>query len=249
MPGAALLLVSLILLCIYVYSFGSTQPGIINTYIIKTNICMALLAAPQYISLVCYFVYLLLNSQFYHISSHIRVAYFALFSMFFVINTIQLCLVFPLLRNDAFFLEWKSKSFKNNFRFTFIMAISVLLNCKIFFLLFSGLWKVPVTCCQISAQTLQVINKRLKIIYLCNIIFIECTMTAYVIYTVLLENYFVTDFRLLYGTLDLALLCISCIIIEIIFIARGLEIPSIYKKYILEKVSNKSIAAWSEKLP
>lgn len=74
-------------------------------------------------------------------------------------------------------------------------------------------------------------------------------MAAYVIYTVVLENYFVTDFRLLYGTLDLALLCVSCIIIEIIFIARGLEVPSIYKKYILEKVSNKSIAAWSEKLP
>lgn len=154
MPGTGILFISCLLLWIYLCERQEVnlcpapiQLRVQNTLIVKLNAALALLAIPQSLSLVCYFIYFVLNFETSHHSSLLNFAYYALFACFYALNTIQFFLVLLPMRTDLLFVAWKNRSPKNSSRFTLVMVNALLLNKKMFFLLFSGVWKIPATSC------------------------------------------------------------------------------------------------------
>ena len=100
MPGTGILFISCLLLWIYLCERQEVnlcpapiQLRVQNTLIVKLNAALALLAIPQSLSLVCYFIYFVLNFETSHHSSLLNFAYYALFACFYAFNTIQFFLV------------------------------------------------------------------------------------------------------------------------------------------------------------
>ena len=53
-----------------------------------------------------------------------------------------------------------------------VNVFALLLNKKIFFVIFSGVWRISITCCQASAVCVEQISKRVKIICFVGLIFV-----------------------------------------------------------------------------
>lgn len=66
------------------------------------------------------------------------------------------------------------------------MVFSMLLNRKIIVFIFTGLFRIPITCCQISGLKLQTLGRKLKIICVFGIILIEVPLIAYSIFNIII---------------------------------------------------------------
>lgn len=62
----------------------------------------------------------------------------------------------------------------------------ILINRKIFYILFSGFWRIPITCCQISKTSIDIISKKIKMLTIIGIIIVELPIIGYVIYTAMI---------------------------------------------------------------
>lgn len=75
---------------------------------------------------------------------------------------------------------------KNYKRYLIVMITSLILNRKIFHILFSGFYRIPITCCQISNTSINILIKRIKILCIIGICTVEIPVIGYVIYTLIL---------------------------------------------------------------
>lgn len=134
-------------------------------------------------------------------------------------------------------------------RFVIVGLTSLIFSWKVVIGIFSGFWRIPITCCQVSGLYLDILSKRIKIFCVISVIVIDMPLLAYTIYVSYIEKYSITNYKLFFSSLDLSIISAISIIISIIFLIREFQIPAPYKKYILEKVSNRSLAAYSIQVP
>ena len=121
------------------------------------------------------------------------------------------------------------------------------LNKKIIYIILSGFLKMPFTSCQINYKTLHSI-KKFNVFHAIGLFLIELPYIGFSIYLIMVEKYNLVNYKLLFALIDAAVMSLISIIVSIVFMVKDYETPRPYKKYIIEGISNLSLAAFSEEL-
>lgn len=87
-------------------------------------------------------------------------------------------------------------------------------------LMFSGFWRIPITCCQVGGLCLEGLTKKIKIFCGISMVFIDLPLLAYTIYVSYIEKYSINNYKLFFGSLDLSIISSISLIISIIFLIR-----------------------------
>lgn len=128
----------------------------------------------------------------------------------------------------------------NKFR-TYIITAFSYINKQFFFILFSGIFNIPFTAFELTLD---------KIFYICHSLYFLLDIGIFIIgFTIIyIEETASYNYKLFFSALDIVLIYGFTIIYQVIFLLLiGKQLPpSTYTKYILPKISCRSLPALSE---
>ena len=69
---------------------------------------------------------------------------------------------------------------------------------------------------------------------------------GYSIYSLIAEKYYLSNYKLLFASIDAGLVSLVAIVVTIVYLRGEFMVPKVYQKYIIEGISNYTLPALSE---
>ena len=133
-------------------------------------------------------------------------------------------------------LEYGSNQFR-----TYIITAFSFVNKQFFFILFSGIFNIPFTAYELTVD---------RVFYICHSLYLIMDIGVFAIGFIIIyvEGTMSYNYKLFFSALDIVIIYGFTIIYQVIFLVLiGKQLPpSQYTKYVLPKVSTRSLPALSE---